>query len=477
MTQPPAARAPQPPPTGARPGAPDPPAVRPWSRTERLVPRRVLRPLQDFMHLEVSGGLVLLAFTALALIWANVAPGSYDDVWSTELSLRVGDYTLTEDLKHLVNDGLMTIFFLVIGLEVKRELVTGELSNRQAALLPAFAALGGVVLPAAIYLAVAGGGEAAQGWGIPMATDVAFALAALAALGRRVPRPLIAFLLGVAVVDDIAAILVVAIFYADALKLAFLAAAMCGLIAIWALQRIGVRYLGVYVAVGAAVWFATFESGVHATIAGVAIGLLTPAHPLQSTSAVSAEAIRTAAATRGSTDAPGANARHWRRLSWLTREAVSPLARVEHALHPWSAFAVLPVFALANAGITVDGESLRAATETPVALAVALSLVVGKTLGLTAGTALAVRLGLTALPPGVGWAHVAGVGALAGIGFTVSLFITDLAFSDPDVIDAAKLGVLCGSVVAAVVGLLILSRARRPGASAARPGAAPAGEA
>jgi Na+:H+ antiporter, NhaA family len=423
------------------------------------VPRRVVRPLQEFMDTEVSGGLVLLAASVLALLWANLATGAYLDFWTTELTLRVGDYVVTEDLQHVVNDGLMAIFFLVIGLEVKRELVTGELSSRQAALLPAFAALGGVVLPALIFIGLSGGGDAARGWGIPMATDVAFALAALAALGRRVPTALVAFLLGVAVIDDIVAILVVAIYYTDALDLAWLAGALCGLAAIYSLQRVGVRYIGVYVALGIAVWFATLESGVHATIAGVAIGLLTPARPFQKPAVVSSEAVRTAGATDDFPDDPDADAAKWRRLAWLSREAISPLERVEHALHPWSSFVVLPIFALANAGIVLDGQSLRAAADTPVTLAAALGLVVGKTLGLAGGTALAVRLGLSLLPPGVRWAHILGVGALAGIGFTVSLFITELAYVDPDVVGAAKIGVLSGSIVAALIGVALMVRA------------------
>ncbi len=411
------------------------------------------------MHLEASGGLVLLAASALALVWANLATDSYLDFWATELTVRLGDHTVTEDLQHVVNDGLMTIFFLVIGLEVKREIAVGELSSRQAALLPAFAALGGVVIPVLIFVTLSGGGDASRGWGIPMATDVAFALAALAALGSRVPTALVAFLLGVAVIDDIVAILVVAINYTDAVSLAWLAAAVGGLGAMYAVQRVGVRYLGAYIVLGFVVFFGTFQSGVHATIAGVAIGLLTPVRPFQEPTTVSVEAIRTADATDDDPDDPDADAWAWRRLSWLSREAISPLERVEHGLHPWSSFVVLPIFALANAGIVLDGGSLRAAAETPVALAVALGLVLGKTLGLAAGTAVAVRLGLSTLPEGVRWAHILGVGALAGIGFTVSLFIADLAYADPDLIDAAKTGVLGGSILAAALGMALLARA------------------
>ncbi len=433
----------------------------PWSRTDRAVPRRVLRPVQEFMRLEAAGGIVLLAATIAALVWANLASGAYEDFWINEVTVQVGDFVVTEDLRHLVNDGLMAIFFLVVGLEVKRELTIGELSTRQAALLPLFAAVGGMVVPAAIYLAVMGGADGSRGWGIPMATDVAFALAALAALGSRVPTTLVAFLLGVAVIDDIGAILVVAFYYTDAIALGWLALAVGTFAAIILLQRMQVRYIGVYVVLGLVAWFATFESGVHATIAGVALGLLTPVRPFQPPAAASAEAVRVAEATDDHPDDPDADAGEWRRLASIAREAVSPLERVVHGLHEWSSFVVLPIFALANAGIVFDSGSLDAAVDTPVALAIVLALVLGKTLGLAAGALIAVRSGLSSLPRGVGWRHMLGVGGLAGIGFTVSLFITGLAFTDPDVISAAKLGVLGGSVVAAVAGILLLLAAGR----------------
>ena len=433
----------------------------PWSRTDRAVPRRIVRPLQQFLHQEIAGGLVLLAATLVALVWANVDPGGYLDLWATEITVTVGDFVVVEDLKHLVNDGLMAIFFLVVGLEVKRELVVGELSGRQAALLPFFAALGGMVLPAAIFVAivVAGGGADANGWGIPMATDVAFALGALAALGSRVPTGLVALLLGVAVIDDIGAILVVAFYYTDALHLAWLMTAVISLAAIAALARVGVRYMPVYVALALVAWFATLESGVHATIAGVAIGLLTPVRPFQEPAAVAVEARGVVgAAGRGEREV---DAMGWLRLAWLSREAVPPLIRVEHGLHQWSSFVVLPIFALANAGIPLDRDALQAATETPIALAVAAGLLVGKTLGLTAGALLAVRLGLSVLPRGVGWTQIVGVAALAGIGFTVSLFITELAYDDEAIVSAAKIGVLAGSALAAVLGMALLARAAR----------------
>ena len=394
--------------------APSRPPRRPWSRTDRTVPRLVVRPLQQFFRLEVAGGLVLLAATIVALIWANVATSGYESFWANEISVRVGDFTVTETLQDWVNDGLMSLFFLVIGLEVKRELTVGELSTRGAALLPLFAALGGMVVPALVFLAVTAGGEGSNGWGIPMATDVAFALGALAALGSRVPSGLVAFLLGVAVIDDIGAIIVIAVYYSGSLAYGWMAAAVVGLALMWALRRMEVRHLLPYVALGVAIWFCALESGVHPTIAAVAIGLLTPVRPFQDPAIVSAEAVRIAQEAADEPDDPDADAGLWRRLAWLSREAISPLTRVEHGLHEWSSFVVLPIFALANAGIPLDADALDAAGESRIAAAVAVGLVVGKTAGLTLGVLLAVRLGLSGLPAGVRWPHVLGVGAAGG---------------------------------------------------------------
>jgi len=250
----------------------------PWSASERVVPRFVVRPVHEFLHQEAAGGIVLAVATLVALLWANVDEGSYARLWTTEVELRFASRSLVEDLRHVVNDGLMALFFLVIGLEIKRELAVGELAGRSAVLLPLFAAAGGMVVPALAFLALSGG-DAAGGWGIPVATDIAFALAVLGALRGRVPAALPVFLLGVAVIDDIGAITVIAVFYSGAIALGWLAMACAGLVVMAVLWRIHVRFFGAYVAVGLLIWFATFQSGVHATIAGVAIGLLTPARP------------------------------------------------------------------------------------------------------------------------------------------------------------------------------------------------------
>lgn len=406
---------------------------------------------------------MLLAATAAALIWANLSEGTYQDVWSTEISLRLGDDEVSQDLGHLVDDGLMALFFFVVGMEVKRELAVGELSDRRAALLPLFAAVGGMVAPAAIFLAATGGGEGADGWGIPMATDIAFALGVLALLGRRVPAALAAFLLGLAVIDDIGAIVVIAIFYSGGVEAGWLVGAVALLGAMMLANRLQIRWIGVYIVLGLAVWLCTVRSGVHATIAGVAIGLLTPARPFQPPAAVSREAYRIADDTSDQPADPDADAHAWRRLASLSRESISPLARVEHALHPWTSFAVLPIFALANAGIVLDGETLRAAAESTVTLGVIAGLVLGKTVGIAGGALLATRLRLARLPYGVGRLELVGVGAVAGIGFTVSLFIAGLAYEDAALASAAKIGILAGSVLAAGLGsaLLLLAFRRR----------------
>jgi NhaA family Na+:H+ antiporter len=373
--------------------------------------------------MEASGGIVLVVAAVVALLWANSPlSGLYDDLWHAELRLGAGGFSLTEDLQHWVNDGLMAVFFFVVGLEIKRELVTGELRDRRAATLPAVAALGGVVLPALLFLALVGGGPAARGWGIPMATDIAFAVGVLALLGNRVPGGAKLLLLSIAIVDDILAIAVIAFVYTEGVSLGWLTAAAGGLLLVLLLRRLGVTHIWPYVVVGVVVWLATFESGVHATIAGVALGLLTP------------------------TDQVGGR---------------QVLEQLEHRLHPLSAFVIVPLFALANAGVDLRGGALEAATTGRLALAVAVALVVGKTLGIAGATLLAQRLGIGRLPSGVGTRHVWGLAALGGIGFTVSLFVADLAYDAASLTDQAKVGIFAGSLVSAVGGSLILRSGRR----------------
>ncbi|MDP9134321.1 MAG: Na+/H+ antiporter NhaA [Actinomycetota bacterium] len=375
----------------------------------------------EFLRDETVGGVALLAATAAALIWAN-AGDSYLSFWHTDLTLGAGALSITEDLQHWVNDGLMVLFFFVVALEVKREFVTGELRDRKAATLPVLAALGGAILPAVIFVLLTLGAEGASGWAIPTATDIAFAVGLLALLGDRIPSGVKLLLLTIAVVDDVLAIAIIAIFYSSGISLAWLGAVVAGLLGIVALRRVGAQRVIVYVPLGIFVWVAMLQSGVHATIAGVAVGLLMPAHPVGG------------------------------------RQV---LEEVEERLHPISSLLVVPLFALANAGIVLSGATISAAAESRIAWAIAIGLVVGKLLGI-AGTALLVdRLRIGRLPDGVRTHHVWGIAALGGIGFTVSLFIAQLAYTDPDTIYTAKFGIFAGSIVAAVIGLAILLIAPR----------------
>jgi Na+/H+ antiporter NhaA len=356
-----------------------------------------------------------------------------------------------------VNDGLMTLFFLVVGLEIKREFTIGELRDPRAAALPVLAAVGGMVVPAGLYLLVNVGGEGARGWGIPMATDIAFALGVLTVAARRAPATLRPFLLTLAIVDDIGAILVIAVFYSGGVRLEPLAVALGLCLLIVLSQRIQIRATAVYVALGVALWVATFESGVHPTIAGVALGLLTPAVAFQRPRAVSLEAHRVADETVDEPSPPDADAPQWLELARLSREAVSPLARVEAVLHPWTSLVVVPLFALANAGVELSREALREAAGSPITLGVVLGLLVGKTVGIWGASLLAVAVRAARLPAGVDRGSLLGAAAVAGIGFTVSLFVTELAFLRRDLIDEAKVGILAGSALAGILGYVVLS--------------------
>ncbi len=404
------------------------------------------------MHRDVSASLVLLAAAAVALVWVNSPFGaSYEHLWEEVVEVSAGSFHLELTLHELVNDALMAVFFFVVGLEIKRELVTGELRDLRAAAMPAFAAVGGMVVPASIYLASNAGTDAGNGWGIPMATDIAFALGVVALLGSRVPPTLKIFLLTLAIVDDIGGILVIAFFYTTDVAFTWLLAAVGGLVLVVVMQRLRVWWTPIYVVVGSFVWFATHESGVHATIAGVALGLLCPARPLLSRSV-------SPAPTNGS--APSAE--DVRLAGIELREQVSVVERLESLLHPYTAFFIVPVFALSNAGIELSGDALAEASTASITLGVFLGLVVGKTVGVVAFTWLGTRLGLP-MPRGASWSQVLGIGVAAGIGFTVALFIDGLAFDPGDpLLEQAKIGIFAASLVSAIGALLILRWAASP---------------
>lgn len=424
-------------------------------------------PLQRFLELEAASTILLLTATGIALVWAN-SPWAplYERLLHVPLALRVGPWELELGLEHFVNDALMAVFFFVVGLEIKRELVVGELSSASRALLPVVAAIGGMVVPAGLYAALHWGSPALRGWGIPMATDIAFAVAALSVFGSRVAPGLKVFLLALAIADDIGAVAVIAIFYAGSVSTAWLGAAVAGLALVAALGRAGVRAYAVYGAVGIGVWLAVHASGVHATIAAVALGFLTPARPLDPP-AERRDFVRRGVGLlerigdllEGNDDRDG-HRRHdlAREVSRAARASLSPLDELVHRLHPFVAFVIMPVFALCNAGVPIELAKLALPVPLRVAIGVALGLVVGKPLGITLFAWLAVRLGLAELPRGVGWAQVLATGCLAGIGFTVALFVAALAFEVPDLKGGAKVGILAGSAIATVLGLGLLAR-------------------
>ncbi len=406
------------------------------------------------MHVESASGIVLLAAATLALLLANSGfADGFLAFWKLPIGFEVGDFQMRHSLEHWINDGLMAIFFFVIGLEVKREVVHGELGNLRQAALPIAAALGGMLVPAGIYLALQGGGPAASGWGIPMATDIAFVVGCLALLGPRVPHSFRVLLLSLAIADDIGAILVIAIGYTDTIGWGALAVGFLGIGAIALLSRLGVRGFAMYGLLGLLVWGAFHESGVHATVAGVILGLMTPARAYLEGTSFGHVLDRMTDGMHGEWESEQPSAAQVRGARWAARERVSPLDYLETTLHPWVGFAIMPLFALANAGVPIAVSDLA----NPVALAVGAGLVIGKPLGILGFSWLAVRAGLAVLPREVTWPLVAGGGLLAGIGFTMALFIAGLAL-EPDFLDAAKLGILVASLLAAVLGMAALQR-------------------
>jgi NhaA family Na+:H+ antiporter len=440
---------------------------RPWLRSERPIPRKVVRPVERFLSEEVGSGSLLLAAALIALVWSNVATASYDEFWTTAVSVEVGSLGFDEDLRHVVNDLLMAIFFYVVALEVKREVMFGSLREAATAAVPIAAALGTMVGGAAVYVAVNVDGGALQGWAVPIATDIAFALGVLGIAGRRAPPELRAFLLTLAVVDDLGTITVIALFFSDGLSLAWLAGAVGVVAGIVVLQRLGVRHMVVYVLAAGLLWVAVFESGVHATIAGVVLGFLTPAvafHRREDAGEVIGTQLKE---ITSDSEVELSEATMWE-TSRLAREAVAPLTRLEALLHPWSAYAILPLFALANAGMDLSVTQIENALTSQVGLGIVLGLVVGAPLGGIALAWVLVRLTPTRVPDGLDWPAIAGVAPLKGIGFTVAIFISVLAFDSDALQEQAKLAILVGSVLSAVIGLTalwararLLDRARR----------------
>jgi NhaA family Na+:H+ antiporter len=415
----------------------------------------VIDPLRAFTRLEAAGGIVLFGAALVAFVLAN-SPwrDGFERLWTTPVELRFGALGFEATLRQAIVDGLMAIFFFVVGMEIKRELVEGELRKLRQALLPGIAAAGGVLLPAAIYLSLNRGRPGEAGWAIPMATDIAFSIGCIVLLGNRVPRPLLVFLTALAILDDIAGIVVIALFYGGGLHAQWLIWVLALVVLVWGAARLGVESWLVYAASGIGMWIALHHAGVHGTMAGVILGLLIPATSRRQARQVLSQVRRHAELTLEVREALDTS-----NLLYLldeVREAVPPLQRFEHALHPWVAFFIMPLFALANSGVSVAGMTAAKLTG-PVFLGVALGLFVGKQLGIFAFTWVTVKLGGAEAPGGGPWSRVYGVAMVAGIGFTVALFIANLAFgADPELLKEARLGVLLGSLASGISGMLVL---------------------
>jgi NhaA family Na+:H+ antiporter len=375
------------------------------------ISKKLLLAFERYVQVEAVSGIVLMVAAAAALIWANSpAAHTYHDLWHARVGTTLGGYDLSQSLHFLINEGLMTVFFLVVGAEIRREMHDGALANLQLAALPLAAALGGVAVPALIYVAINTDPELQAGWAVPTATDIAFAVGVLALLGKSVPGALRVFLLALAIIDDIAAVIIIAIFYSGGLDYSGLIFVSVAVLAILGAQRIGVTHAFAYVLPGALLWFGLLRLGIHPTLAGVALGLLTP---------------------------------------------VRSVERVEQRLHPWVAYGIMPLFALANAGVSLEGVDLGSREGQRVMLGTAVALVLGKPIGIFLGSWIAVFAGWCRLPPEVNWRGVALIGCLGGIGFTMSIFIATLAFGDEQLLAAAKCGVLLASAVAGAAGLTL----------------------
>lgn len=434
-----------------------------WGALRRLM-RRAGRPLDRFLGIEAASGLLLLGAAVLALLWANSPwAESYARFWHTPVGVRGGSFVFERSLEWVVNDGLMVIFFFVVGLEIRREIHSGELSDWRRAALPAAAAAGGMIVPAALFLAFAGAPDTRSGWGVPMATDIAFAMAVLSLLGNRVPGALRVLLLALAVLDDLGAILVIALFYSSGLSVGGFAVAALGVAIIYAMQRSGVRAKLAYVAPAIVAWAGIYAAGIHPTIAGVLVGFLTPVRTWLGPGGF-VRAVRGDLERLHDEEAPLPSrevAQRVRHVDVASREALSPADSLIETLHPWVAFGIMPVFALANAGVSLDGVGLGTGASSSVALGTALGLLIGKPLGILLASWLVLRVGLSTLPAGLTMRHLVVLGLVAGVGFTMALFIAQLAFVDPAHLAAAKLAVLVSSALAGALALAVGRRLLR----------------
>jgi NhaA family Na+:H+ antiporter len=413
---------------------------------------------ERFLHIEALSGVVLLLAAAAALVCANTSLAHwYEELWHLPLSVGLGTARVSQSLHFWINDGLMTVFFLVVGMEIRREMHEGSLSDLRQAALPVAAAAGGVIVPALVFLAVNQASPERNGWAVPTATDIAFAVGILALLGKGIPRNIRIMLLALAIIDDIIAVLIIALFYSDGLSIQGYLVAALGVLLVLAFRRAGIGWAWAYLLPGALVWGGLLMSGTHPTLAGVVLGLMTPMQSVWKRDQPEWVAARIARSLAERQIDPvhhaGVLANPLRELSLATREILPPAVRVQMALHPWVAYGVMPLFAFANAGVAVQLDALPSGSSAWITIGVVLALVLGKPAGVIGAAWAVTRLKWCKLPAEVSWSGVVLVGLLTGIGFTMAMFIAMLAYTDPLLLDAAKLGVLLASCVAAILGL------------------------
>lgn len=427
---------------------------------EKTPIEKIIAPVNRFIDLEYTSGIVLLISVVVAILWANSSPTSYHHLWEIKLTLGFGESILSQPLHIWINDGLMAIFFFVIGLELKREFMDGELSSFRKASLPMGAALGGMIVPALIYILINYGSPSDRGWGIPMATDIAFALALLSMAGKHIPSSVKVFLSALAVADDLGAVLVIAFFYTASVNLTSLGIAGLFFLALIIGNKLGIRNSAFYLIIGICVWLGFLFSGVHATIAGVLVAFTIPAATRINEEVYSSNLKKLTHEFEqeipgNSTLTTPAQHQTIQHVKNLSMAAETPLQKIEHGLHPWVAFVIMPLFALSNAGIVI-GPDFFSSIVNPVSIGVTLGLVFGKFIGIMFFTWLMIKIGIGSLPEGSNWRHIIGVALLGGIGFTMSLFISGLAFRNQEFVDQAKYGILIASVVAGILGSLVL---------------------
>ncbi len=413
------------------------------------------KPFQSFFNKEAGSGILLILCTIVALVMANSAlSDAYASFWQTKVTMGFGSFEISKAFLLWINDGLMAIFFFVVGLEIKRELIGGELSTAKKAALPLAAAFGGAVLPALIYTFFNLGTPGIQGWGVPMATDIAFALGVLALLGTRAPLALKIFVTALAIADDLMAVLVIAVFYTSEVSIISLGIGVAVFAIALLANRIGIHRTAVYVVLGIAMWVAFLKSGIHATVAGVLFAVAIPArNKLTHVDFIERSAALISKLDNGQTPKPEKTLHYLERVS---KDAQTPLHRMEKALHGWVAYGIMPIFALSNAGVVLSGEALGAGFGNPVFLGIFLGLLLGKPLGIFAFAWLAIKSRIAELPSGISWRHLFGAGALAGIGFTMALFIGNLAFSGSDMLETSKMAILAASLASGILGAALL---------------------